>query len=186
MSGLYSIPIIVVLVVQGVICGAFAAFLANQKGYSDGAWFICGFLFSIIGVIAAAGLPMTDESEMDVSTLTKECPECAETIRLPARVCRFCGERFGQDRITADLWAIIDGRDSESAVYAIGALMKQEAHGLKIDKARIHTRLEAIMAMAREGDSSLWAEADDLLKKLPNEDDSANQAMSTQESTRRG
>jgi hypothetical protein len=29
--------------------------------------------------------------------LTKNCPECAETVKEAARVCRFCGYRFDSD-----------------------------------------------------------------------------------------
>lgn len=30
---------------------------------------------------------------------TKECPDCAETIKIKAKVCRYCGRKFSQDEI---------------------------------------------------------------------------------------
>lgn len=41
--------------------------------------------------------------EVDPSNLTKECPRCAETIKLKAMVCRFCGHEFSQSEVTEAL-----------------------------------------------------------------------------------
>lgn len=50
------------------------------------------------------GTAPVDESkstlEVDPSSLTKECPRCAETIKLKALVCRFCGHEFSQSEVT--------------------------------------------------------------------------------------
>lgn len=43
--------------VQAVVCAAVAGDLATKKGYEAGGYSALGFFFSIIGVIAAAGLP---------------------------------------------------------------------------------------------------------------------------------
>ena len=37
-----------------VVCGGVAAWIADRKGRSVGAWFLCGFAFGPFGVIAAA------------------------------------------------------------------------------------------------------------------------------------
>jgi hypothetical protein len=36
---------------------------------------------------------------------TKKCPACAETIKLTATKCRYCGERFDADQVARDLAA---------------------------------------------------------------------------------
>jgi len=54
--------IIMLLLLDGIICGAFTSNLAKKKGYSEGIWFAAGFFFSIIGLIAAVGLPLEEDS----------------------------------------------------------------------------------------------------------------------------
>jgi hypothetical protein len=49
--------VLVGLVVQAVACAAYSHKLASEKGHDASAWAIGGFLFSIIALIAAAGLP---------------------------------------------------------------------------------------------------------------------------------
>jgi|KBSMisStandDraft_5_1062788.scaffolds.fasta_scaffold1304875_1 MFS family permease len=42
------------VVLLWVVCGGVAAWIADRKGRSVGAWFLCGFAFGPFGVIAAA------------------------------------------------------------------------------------------------------------------------------------
>jgi hypothetical protein len=49
---------VVAVAVIGVVFGAYTGVVAQEKGYSGGAWFAGGFFFSIVALIAAAGLPM--------------------------------------------------------------------------------------------------------------------------------
>lgn len=53
---LISIPF-----VWGIIFGCFCAFLAKQKNRDTGAWFILGFLFSLIALIAIAVSPIREK-----------------------------------------------------------------------------------------------------------------------------
>ena len=89
--------IVGVVIAQAVISGGLCAYLADQKGYSSGAWFVLGFLFGPFGLIACAGLPAANESR-DVhnrdESLVKRCPRCAELVRIEANVCRFCQHEF--------------------------------------------------------------------------------------------
>jgi len=50
--------LLLIIIIQGIICGIFTGFVAGEKGYSTWIWFACGLFFSIIALIAAAGLPM--------------------------------------------------------------------------------------------------------------------------------
>ena len=85
------------VIAQAVISGGLSAYLAEQKGYSTGAWFFLGFLFGVVGLIACVGLPSANESR-DVynrdESLVKRCPRCAELVRIEASVCRFCQHEF--------------------------------------------------------------------------------------------
>ena len=45
------------LLILWSICGFLAASVASEKGYSYASWFIAGLLFSVLALIAAAGLP---------------------------------------------------------------------------------------------------------------------------------
>jgi hypothetical protein len=88
----------VILVLQAFISGILASNLAEHKGHSGGAWFASGFFFGILGLIAAAGLP-SKQTQQSASVLLKKCPDCAEVIKLEAKVCRFCRHAFTDDDI---------------------------------------------------------------------------------------
>lgn len=47
----------VIFLVGSFICGFYTAKVAHEKGYSSGWWFLGGFLFAFVALIAAVGLP---------------------------------------------------------------------------------------------------------------------------------
>jgi len=97
---------ILAVALQCAIFGGLSSYVADEKGYSWGAWFAIGFLFSIGGLIAAAGLPRIAEVtqiENCYESLLKRCPECAEYVRIEAAVCRYCGHAFHDRQSTIEL-----------------------------------------------------------------------------------
>jgi hypothetical protein len=56
-TGLSVKDILIVILIQAVVCASYCYNLAREKGHNAGSWAIGGFLFSIIALIAAAGLP---------------------------------------------------------------------------------------------------------------------------------
>ena len=58
---------------------------------------------------------MTDIQSADVKT----CPDCAEDVKIAARVCRFCGYRFDRDGSTSEhAAAAATGAETADAVEA--------------------------------------------------------------------
>ncbi len=156
--------IVVSLFVQGVVFGIFASVVAERKGYSQGNWFLAGFFFSLVGVIAAAGLPMKGKSAETAHALTKQCPRCGETIKLAARVCMFCGAEFRPQDIATQAEAIAETRDTETSVRAIAVLLKQQEYGVEIDVGTMRSKLTTIMKM--EENTPVGVEARSLLEQL--------------------
>jgi hypothetical protein len=56
MNGVAAMDIFLVLLVSGIITGAFASTVAKSKNLDGSTWFMAGFFFSLLGVIAAAGM----------------------------------------------------------------------------------------------------------------------------------
>lgn len=46
-----------------VICGVFAAVVANSKGFNVGLWLLLGFLFGIFALIAVAAIPAEKKAD---------------------------------------------------------------------------------------------------------------------------
>lgn len=114
---------IIIGILQAIICAALASNLAEKKGYSSGAWGACGFFFSIIGLIAAAGLPPRGDLYHRGPILVKTCPTCAEPIKIEAKVCRYCRQKFSKEEIISELGIAIE-KNANSSLQAVKILAR--------------------------------------------------------------
>ncbi|MFN8469052.1 MAG: zinc ribbon domain-containing protein [Caldilineaceae bacterium] len=48
---------------------------------------------------------LPSSSRFDPATATKKCPACAESIKLEAKVCRYCGHQFSDDELQTQITA---------------------------------------------------------------------------------
>jgi hypothetical protein len=95
--------IFLIVFIQAIICGGLAGHVAVQKGHSRGAWFLSGFLFGVLGLLAAVGLSDNRKPEMAKNNFVKNCPDCCELVHKLAKKCKFCGYGFSQAEIVDDL-----------------------------------------------------------------------------------
>jgi hypothetical protein len=51
------------VIILWLVCGALTSYVAEQKGYSPYVWMLTGILCSVLGLLAAAGLPMAGSRE---------------------------------------------------------------------------------------------------------------------------
>ena len=52
----------ILYIISGVVIGLFTSHLAESKGYSSGAWFVLGFLFSLIALLVMVGMPKAQDN----------------------------------------------------------------------------------------------------------------------------
>ncbi len=88
-----------------VIFGGLTAWLATTKGRGGCAWFVLGALIGPLALLAVALAPATQKPSpafraqaapppVGLRPETKRCPQCAETVKADARICRFCRYEF--------------------------------------------------------------------------------------------
>lgn len=107
----------IVLVGQAIICAYLCNDIASKKGYPS-SYSIWGFLFGIIGLLYVIGLPPRAIDEI-APEIMKVCPDCAESIKAEATVCRFCGRKFEENQIVSKL---IDNLKSDKQIVVRNAL----------------------------------------------------------------
>ena len=75
--------------VYSTVCSALSFKLAEVKGHDKGEWALFGFVFGLLGLLAAVGLP-DHHNAPDAST--EPCPACGGTLAKGYRKCRYCSE----------------------------------------------------------------------------------------------
>jgi len=82
------------LIIVWLLCGVIAGAVYGNKGKSSVVGFLAGIVFGPLGILFVLVTP-TDQAAIENKAIqsgaSKKCPHCAETIRVGASVCRYCG-----------------------------------------------------------------------------------------------
>jgi hypothetical protein len=103
------------IIIIWILFGVSAALVASQKGRSGFLWFLLGVILGPFGLLFAIliknqVLPIAEKTpqlptgEFSLDHETKKCHQCAETIKLEAYKCRFCGEQFDPEAVKQEIY----------------------------------------------------------------------------------
>lgn len=89
-----------IILVDAIICAGLCAYLAWDKYRSTLIWFIVGFFFGFLGLIAIAGLPVDNKRSF---RLEKKCPDCKESLLITVKICKYCGHKFTEKEFIGEI-----------------------------------------------------------------------------------
>lgn len=151
-----SAVVFIIFVLQACIFGGFCSYIAGQKGRGRGNWFILGFCFSFLAVLALIAIPRLNQymtrnppipdsgpglaapiATTVVNPAERQCPFCAETVKAAAKICRFC-QRDLPPLEVAQADEAFSGLNGER-LGVINCKDKDEAFCIEVLKASGHT-----------------------------------------------
>jgi hypothetical protein len=88
--------------VAWIVLAIVGAIVASNKGRSGAGWFFICLLLTPLMILVLLALPTRKSLqphpvrviEASDDEATKICPQCAETVKAGARICRFCRYEF--------------------------------------------------------------------------------------------
>ena len=83
----------VIILIVSFFTGMISLTIARDRNRDQIGWFILGFLFNLLGLIAIALLPKIHNET------TFSCPECSATVKKDDEICSNCGEVFEDEDI---------------------------------------------------------------------------------------
>lgn len=113
---------IIVLILQAIVCAALSSTIAKNKGHSGDTWGMVGFFFGIFGLIAAAGLSDKKVAQSEVGSSLKTCPDCAESVKRRAKVCRFCGYHFSDSDTKQDQIETLESGSTQEKLEVLDSI----------------------------------------------------------------
>ena len=84
-----------------IVVAIVGAIVANNKGRSGVGWFFLCLVLTPLAILVLLALPTLKAAQAQPVRLveespgpTKICPQCAEAVKVPAKICRFCRYEF--------------------------------------------------------------------------------------------
>jgi len=66
--------LVLIIVIQGFVFGAFSGFIAKEKNRDKAGWFFLGFFFSFIALLALIAVPKLDKPKEHVQPMVSAIP----------------------------------------------------------------------------------------------------------------